>query len=122
MTTRSPTIVALTRGLTKRCARCGSGNLFTGWFRMLARCPRCHLRFEREPGYWVGAVAVNLAVVGAVFAIVLVVALAATVPDVPVPAVLALTVPIVAIGPIVFYPFSKTLWVAVDRSIRRHLD
>jgi len=30
--------------------------------------------------------------------------------------------PIMAFGPIVFYPFSKTIWVAVDRAYLQRLD
>jgi uncharacterized protein (DUF983 family) len=112
----------LWRGLTKRCARCGSSGLFEGWFRMRERCPGCGLLFEREPGYFTGAIAVNFALVAPVFMIVLVIALVATVPDVPVVPVLLVTVPIVAIGPIVCYPVSKTLWVAVDRAFLQRLD
>ena len=39
-----------------------------------------------------------------------------TVPDVPVPLMLAIFVPMMLIGPIVWYPFSKTIWVAIDRA------
>ncbi len=89
---------------------------------MRSACPRCGLRFEHEPGYFVGAMAVNFAIVAIAFVAVLVVAMILTVPDVPVGTVLAVTVPIVTIGPIIVYPFSKTLWVAIDRSILRSLS
>lgn len=109
-------------GLTRRCARCGAGGLFTRWLRMAPTCPRCGLRFEREPGYWTGALAMNMVLVGGAFLVVFVAVLAATIPDVPVGPVLALTVPIVVLGPVVAYPFSKTLWVAVDRAVLQRLD
>jgi len=109
-------------GLTKRCPRCGRGQLFQRWFTMLEDCPRCRLHFEREPGYWTGAMAVNIAVTSASFGIGFVIALALTVPDVPVAPLLAIFVPAMIVLPIVFYPFSKTLWVAIDRAILHQLD
>jgi len=111
----------LRRGIRLKCARCGEGKLFHHWFGMVPDCPNCELHFEREPGYWVGAVAINTTVVGAIFAIVLVVFSAATIPDIPWVTLLLIEIPIMAIGPILFYPVSKTLWVAIDRAFLMHL-
>jgi uncharacterized protein (DUF983 family) len=111
----------LWRGLRRKCARCGQGKLFTRWFRMVSDCPNCHLHFEREPGYWVGAVAINTAVIGFLFAVVLVVFSALTVPDIPWVKLLILELPLMGLGPIAFYPYSKTLWVALDRAFLSHL-
>jgi uncharacterized protein (DUF983 family) len=109
-------------GSTKRCPRCGAGHLFHRWFTIVARCPRCHLHFERESGYWTGALAINIGVTSLVFVVVFVVALAITIPDIPVLPILAVLVPLMIAVPIVYYPFSKTLWMAVDRAILQHLD
>ena len=88
---------------------------------MVPDCPNCELHFEREPGYWVGAVAFNTIVVGILFAIVLIVFSAATVPDIPWVTLLMLEVPLMGLGPLAFYPYSKTLWVAVDLAFLAHL-
>jgi Protein of unknown function (DUF983) len=88
---------------------------------MAQTCPHCDLKFEREPGYWVGAVAINTAVIGFLFAVVLVAFSAATVPDIPWVTLLLIELPLMALGPVFFYPFSKTLWVAVDRAFLAHL-
>jgi hypothetical protein len=88
---------------------------------MVPDCPRCGLHFEREQGYWAGALAINIILVGGLFVVVFVVALALTLPDVPVALLLAIVVPVMIIGPIVFYPFSKTLWVAVDRAFLQRM-
>src|SRR6476469_8091146 len=110
------------RGFTKRCARCGSGHLFNGYLRMVPDCPRCGLHFEREQGYWAGALAINIMATGGLFAIVFVALLIATIPNVPVGPLLAILVPIVVLGPIVYYPFSKTVWVAIDLAFLQRLD
>lgn len=78
--------------------------------------------FEREPGYWAGALAINIASCSAVFAVVFVALVALTIPDIPVVPLLAVLVPIMAFGPIVWYPFSKTLWMAVDEAFLQRLD
>ena len=106
--------LSLWRGVTKRCARCGSGHLFHGWFKMAETCPRCGMKFEREQGYWTGAIAVNTIIIGAIFTAVLITALILTVPDVPWVEILFIVVPLMAIGPLILYPFSKTIWVAID--------
>jgi uncharacterized protein (DUF983 family) len=49
-------LAALARGL---CPRCGSGRIFRGRFAMHPVCPVCALRFEREPGYFTGAMYVS---------------------------------------------------------------
>ena len=80
-------------GFTKRCPRCGSGHLFRKWFNIVDECPRCGLHFDREPGYWTGALAINVGVTSAVFVLFFVVALAITIPEVPVAPLLAILDP-----------------------------
>jgi uncharacterized protein (DUF983 family) len=41
--------------VTQRCPRCLQGQVFATLFRMHAQCPRGGLVFEREPGYFTGA-------------------------------------------------------------------
>ena len=64
------TLQALGRGL---CPRCRSGRIFAGRLRMNTRCPVCNERFERAPGYFVGAMyvsyAISIVVLGVLFAI-----------------------------------------------------
>jgi uncharacterized protein (DUF983 family) len=110
------------RGLTRRCARCGGGKLFKRYWTMVEDCPTCGHHFEREDGFFAGALAINIIVTGGLFTIVFVIGLILTVPEVPVAPLLAILVPIVVLTPILYYPFSKTVWVAVDRAFLQHLD
>src|SRR5688500_10230304 len=41
--------------LRLRCPRCLEGRVFQGMLRMHPKCLRCGLSFEREPGYYLGA-------------------------------------------------------------------
>lgn len=102
------------RGLLGRCPRCGQGGLFRRWFTLVPTCPRCGLRFEREEGYWVGAMTLNITLAELLFLTILIAGIAATWPDLPV-------IPLIVVGvaaniafPILFYPLSKTLWMGVD--------
>ena len=49
-------------GLCLRCPRCGAHSLFRTWFTMYERCAVCQLRFEREQGYFLGAMYINYGV------------------------------------------------------------
>jgi uncharacterized protein (DUF983 family) len=41
--------------LAQRCPRCLRGRVFGGLVRMNTACPSCELSFEREQGYFLGA-------------------------------------------------------------------
>lgn len=45
--------------LLQRCPCCVTGRMFSGLFRMNARCSHCGLNFEPEPGYYIGALYMN---------------------------------------------------------------
>jgi uncharacterized protein (DUF983 family) len=104
----------LARGLGRRCPRCGSGGLFTRWFRLAERCPRCRLEFQHEEGYWVGAMIVNIAVAELAFGVTFAAGLLITWPDVPWGLLTVVCVAVNAAVPLVFYPWSKTIWMAID--------
>ena len=113
---------ALLRGLLLRCPNCGQPHLYRQWLRMVDRCPRCGLHFEREEGYWTGAVAINTVATEVVFIALLAVVVIWTWPDVPMVPVLIGALVLNGLFPLIFYPFSKTIWVAVDRALLQHLD
>jgi uncharacterized protein (DUF983 family) len=74
----------LLRGVRKRCPRCGERDAFVGWFQMRPTCPRCELRFAKEEGGFLGAMALNYALAIGAWLVVLFVGIVLTVPDVPV--------------------------------------
>ena len=49
----------LIEGLRLKCPRCGEGRMFSSMFKMRPECSNCHFRFEREAGYFVGAMYIN---------------------------------------------------------------
>ena len=111
----------LGRGLLKRCAVCGSGKLFTRWFRMKERCPRCGYRFEREEGFFLGAYVINLAFAQGMVILLAVVPLIVRLADDPDASILPFAVGGflgAVVGPMIFYPWSKTVWTAFDLILR----
>ncbi len=104
----------LLRGLTMRCPRCGSGGLFHRWTEMVDVCPRCGLVFEQEDGYWTGALVVNTMVSLGLFAVLIGVVVAVTWPNIPVFSAIGIGVVAGIAFPFLFYPISKTAWVALD--------
>jgi len=113
------TFRVLIRGLRKRCPRCGERRIFESFFRLRPRCPVCDLRFEREEGGFLGAIALNYLVAVGVWLVVLVVGIALTVPDVPVAPLLAASIIVLVAVPLWFYPRSKTLWAAIEFLVAR---
>ena len=119
---RPPLWLAVLRATTLRCPRCGSGRLFRRWLIMVADCPRCGLHFEREPGYWLGSMTVNLAVTLALFFAVLIGGMALSGPDVPWQTLWLGSIAVTALAPVLVHPWSRTLWVAVERHVRSMSD
>jgi uncharacterized protein (DUF983 family) len=108
------------RGLGLRCPRCGGRGIFRTWFHLRAECPTCGLALERgeREDHWFGAVAVNLVAAELLGVGAIVVWIVATWPDVPWTA-LQYGGPLIMIAlPILFYPFSRALWLAWDLYFR----
>jgi uncharacterized protein (DUF983 family) len=103
------------RAVRLRCPNCGGKGIFTSWFRMRPRCPTCGLRLERgEQGYVVGSYMFNIVASELVWAAIFVGILFATWPSPPWTLLeIGGGVLMVAL-PFLFYPFSKTLFLAFD--------
>jgi uncharacterized protein (DUF983 family) len=115
-----PTIMlVLLRGLMRRCPRCGQGKLFTRWFNFPKACPRCGLRFEREEGAFLGSLTINYGVTGIAFFALLVGWMVATGGRVRWAPLILASIGVVIVVPLLFYPFAKTLWAAIDFLIYR---
>lgn len=99
--------------MRKQCPRCGAG-AFNSYFKMKESCSGCGLKFEREPGYWVGATAINTAVIFGTFLIAFAVGIITTWPDVPWVWLLIGLAAVNVSVPVLFYPISKTLWSALE--------
>lgn len=108
----------LGRALRRRCPQCGNAGFFAGWFKLNERCPICGIASDRVAGHFVGAVGFNTIFS---FGILLVVLLAGTglmYPDFKVVPMLIACLSTALFVPLLFWPFSQTLWMAFDLAWR----
>src|SRR5215212_5967475 len=105
-------IVLFSRALMLRCPACAAGPLFHHWLQAAKECPGCHLRLERDEGHFVGAMAFNLVAAELSWVIGLVLALVVTWPTPPWNAITVCSILAMVLLPVVFYPFSRTLFYA----------
>lgn len=106
------------RALRRRCCCCGGRGLFRGWFAMVERCPTCGLASDRDVGHWIGAVGINTIVSFGLLGLVLVVGFVATYPDIAVVPLLVAGVSVAVLTPLLLWPYSRTLWMAIDLMMR----
>ncbi len=111
----------LARGLVRRCPRCGSRGVFASWFRLAERCPSCRVRLERDSDFFLGGYVVSLALTEGLLALVMLayVLRVAADPDTSKLPVLVAGLVVVVVSPLLTYPFSRTIWAAVDLALRR---
>lgn len=110
----------LGRAVRRRCPRCGAGPVFGTWFRMVERCPGCGLRFERESDFWLGAYVINLALTEGLLVVALLAYVFRAVSDPATPSapVAAAALVFAVAAPLAFFPFSRTIWAAIDLAMR----
>ena len=102
----------LAKGLRLRCPRCGEGQMFAGMFKMYSECARCHFRFEREAGYFVGAMYINYGMtVFIAFAGYFALDYFTSIAFLP---NFILWIAICALFPILFFRYSRSLWLSLD--------
>lgn len=109
----------LGRAVRRRCPLCGAAGLFNGWVSPRDSCPRCQLKLDRGEGdFFLGAYVLNFIAAELLLVGFLLLAVLLTWPDVPWDLLLWVGAPLMVLGPIVFYPFSRTLWLALDLGMR----
>lgn len=109
-----PTLVR--RGLRRQCSRCACRDVFVTRYRLRDRCPGCGYRFRREPGFFLGAWFINFMVIEILhFSLVMVfIVWKASHPDSGVLWPFGIGLATAVIVPVVCYPWSQTLWAALD--------
>lgn len=100
------------RALRLRCPLCGRAAIYAGWVRVHEHCPECGLRFQREPGYFVGAAYLNAI---ATLSVLLIVSLAVLVPRPDVgDAFYAWMIVIASAVPLLLFRHSRAAWLSLD--------
>ena len=104
------------RAALLQCAWCGDRPGFRrGWFHRHERCRHCGMSVQRgDQGFELGAASVNAVLTFAVLVAAGAISVAFTYPDVSLtPLVIVLGAAAILL-PILFYPFTYTLWFAVE--------
>ncbi len=97
-----------------RCPRCTAGPVFASLFRMNRQCPVCGLEFEREQGYFVGAMYFSYALA---LVVVLPIIVAMLLSGFGAAAIyLASCLILLASAPFLFR-YSRVLWIHLDQLI-----
>jgi len=118
MVKRSSLKRKLVRAITLRCPWCGNRKSFLrGWFHRHDRCRTCGIRWRREEGFELGAVTMNTVVTTATLVLAMAISLVITVPDVPVRTLVVVLGIVAVVMPIIVYPFTYTLWLAVELTV-----
>lgn len=119
MSPESTPVQKVLRALRLRCPHCGRGRMFFRWVRTYSHCIECDFKYDRgEDDYYIGAYTLNL-----IFAELIVVAAMVFViirrwPDVPWTTLPWALASFAVLGPLITYPFSKSLWLAIDLLFR----
>jgi|SRR5262245_9686579 len=105
--------VLLGRALRLRCPLCGTGKLFRGWFWMHQQCPQCGVKFEREPGFFLGSIYINYGLTALIVAIAYPLLLfRGQVAEKP---LLLGAVAFTVFFPMLIFPWARSIWLAFDQ-------
>lgn len=101
------------RAMRLACPLCGQGGLFRNWFVMHERCPHCGVKYEREPGFFLGSIYINYGLTALIATIVYPVLLIGW--GWPKEPLLAGTLAFVVIFPMLWFPWARSLWIGFDQ-------
>lgn len=114
----------LGRALLRRCPWCGGhGAWLKGWFGKHERCRTCGLQWDRQlDGFELGATSINVIVTLGSILTTLVVGFLVTMPDIPVVPLMIVALAMGVAMPLLVYPYTQTIWLAVDLLMRKPDD
>lgn len=98
-----------------RCPRCGKGKLFSGIFRMLTECPHCRLNYEREPGFYLGAIYFNYGLTSVMATVGFMVMRFGW--DYSAKTALTVTLAFAVLFPVLFFRHARSLWLSFDQLV-----
>jgi uncharacterized protein (DUF983 family) len=110
------TVSAILRQMCPRCraAKIFRKSIFTGFPRMLERCPNCGLKFEREQGYFLGAMYISFGLALATIALIAALLWAITSWWITTDVIWAVVL-FLPLAPSIS-PFARVLWIYLDQT------
>ena len=99
------------RSLRLKCPNCGNAGIYEGFVKIRPFCSACGMIFEREQGYYVGGIYVNVILTEGLLAVAYVISLVAYPPGgMPDWLLFSLAVAL----PLLFFRHSKSVWLGFD--------
>ena len=108
---------ALSRGLRLCCPVCGGARVFQSPFRVRPECPACGAVFQREEGFFVGAIMINVVTTEAAVMVAAGLWLLSTTGRDGGAPLLTLLFAVALLFPIAFYHHAWSLWLAGDHLV-----
>ncbi len=103
------------RAAVLTCPRCGKRKTFIKhWLGRHERCRSCGIAWHREHGFELGPIALNVVLTFGSLAVLMVTAFIVTAPDYDVLMLTTLVVGAAIVLPLIYHPFTYTLWLAFD--------
>ena len=99
------------------CPACGRAGVFRAPFKVRHHCPACGALFQREEGFFVGALMINVVTTEAAVLVAFAVFLLALGGQDPL--TLPLLFAVALLFPVAFYHHSWSLWLSADHLIER---
>lgn len=112
------------RALLRRCPWCGGhGAWLKGWFGKHDRCRTCGLQWDRQlVGFELGATSINVILTLGSILLTVLVGFILTMPEVAVLPIMAIALVMGLCLPLLTYPYTQTLWMAIDLLMRAPED
>ena len=108
----------LRRGLFRRCPVCGARPHFRYGLILADDCETCGLHFERVEGHWLGSLGLSVIVSFTLLFFTLVIGAVITYPEIAVAPMIVVGLLVAIVFPLLFSGTAKTLWTAIDISMR----
>ena len=105
----------LIRGLMLRCPDCGQTSLYSSLFKMKHHCAHCGLVFEREQGYFMGALYINVIVTESLLLSLFI--LYYMIRPVSEDWLYIILFGLALLLPLIFFRHSRSLWLSIDHII-----
>lgn len=103
------------RGILRRCPRCGARRSFIKrWLGRYPRCRTCGISWHREHGFELGPIALNVVFTFFSLGVMMTILFVTTGPDYDVPMLMGVVLGAALLLPMVFHPFTNTIWLAFD--------
>ncbi|MGE0616640.1 MAG: DUF983 domain-containing protein [Bacteriovoracia bacterium] len=106
--------------LSNRCPQCHQGEIFRGFVLMNAQCGQCGHRFEKEFGYFLGAMIVSY-LLGCLSIVPTLVWLVFVVQSGPLGVILIPSLQVIIMIPLLFR-FSRLIWIHFDAQATKKID